>query len=224
VAQENAISFHSQQANSWESGYSSRTFSVRLDILKGLLNNRDLAGQTWLDAGCGTGTLARWLAAHKGCQVLGVDASEPMIANCERGPGTEFRVIRDISNLEIADSTFDGILCSSVLEYTGSPEQALRELRRVLKSGGILLVSVPNASPLARLPQVALYWLTKFTHRRKLTYLDHSKWSYSRRSFARMLRRCAFSPCDHRKFGEVRLSNIKITADGTMLMVLAEAI
>ncbi len=74
-----------------------------------------------------------------------------MIANCNQTQGTEFRGISDISEMDLADGSFDGVLCSSVLEYTRSPEVALRELRRVIRKGGLLVVSVPSSSS-ARLP------------------------------------------------------------------------
>jgi ubiquinone/menaquinone biosynthesis C-methylase UbiE len=219
-----AIGFHSEQATAWEAGYSNPTFAVRFDILATLLHDRNLSGQVWLDAGCGTGTLARWLASRKACRVLGVDASAQMIANCDQTPGTEFRVISDISKMDLTDGAFDGVLCSSVLEYTRSPEAALRELRRVIRKGGLLLVSVPSSSLLARLPTLIVYWLTKPLGRwRQLSFLDHSKVAYSPHSFSRLLRLCRFEPQDFRKFGEVRFGGFKISFDGTMIMFLAVA-
>jgi 2-polyprenyl-3-methyl-5-hydroxy-6-metoxy-1,4-benzoquinol methylase len=223
VPSENAVSFHSKQAGTWEAGYSSRTFSMRMDVLENLLRAHNLTGKYWLDAGCGTGTLARWLAERKGCDVLGVDASAEMIDKCDRAPGTAFRTVRDICDLPIDDSTFDGILCSSVIEYTRSPEEALGELRRVIKRGGLLLISVPNANLLARLPQLALNRASRFLGRELLSYLTYSKWSYSSALFSRLLNGCGFVVCDQRKFGEVRVRNFRINGDGTMIMFLATA-
>lgn len=134
--------------------------SVR--VLDELLAGSELSGQRWLDAGCGTGTLARFLAKHKGCKVLGVDASGEMISRCAVVPNTEFRQILDICETGLPEATFDGILCSSTLEYVIDPPLALREFRRVLKQNGLLLVSVPNAHPIARWPVWAVYWLTNF--------------------------------------------------------------
>ena len=156
-----AVQFHSQIASGWESNYASDVFSVRMKVLDGLLAGRDLSGQKWLDAGCSTGTLARFLASHKGCKVLGVDASEEMISQCAPAPNTEFRQIPDICETGLPDAAFDGVLCSSTLECVPDPLAALRELRRVLQPNGLLLVSVPNAHPIARWSVVAIYWLTK---------------------------------------------------------------
>ncbi len=49
-----AIGFHSEQAAAWEAGYTNPTFAVRFEILATLLGDRNLSGQYWLDAGCGT--------------------------------------------------------------------------------------------------------------------------------------------------------------------------
>src|SRR5437867_3583805 len=170
-----AVQYHSQIAAAWESNYASEVFSVRMRVVEELLAGRDLAGQYWLDAGCGTGTLSRFLAGRsKGCKVLGVDASEEMISRCAPAPNAEFRRIPDICGTGLPDAAFDGVLCSSTLEYVADPPAALRELRRVLRPNGLLLVSVPNAHPIARWPVVAIYWLTKhWGRRRRFEYLDH---------------------------------------------------
>jgi len=219
-----AIGFHSDQATAWEAGYSKPVFSVRFEVLEALLRDRKLSGQFWLDAGCGTGTLARWLASRKNCTVLGVDGSAEMIANCGQAKDTEFRVINDISKMDLADAAFDGVLCSSVLEYTPSPETALRELRRVIKKGGLLAASVPSSSLSARLPTLFIYWLTKPLGRwRQLSFLDHSKFAYSPDTFSQLLRKCGFKTQGFRKFGEVRFRGVRFTWDGTVIMFLAEA-
>lgn len=188
-----AVQYHSQIAARWESNYKSEVFSVRERILGELLTGHNLVGQYWLDAGCGTGTLARFLAACKGCKVLGVDASAEMISSCAAAPNIEFRQIPDICEAGLPDAAFDGVLCSSMLEYVPDPVAALHELRRVLRPNGLLLVSVPNAHPIARWPVLAIYWLTKHLGRKRwFEYLDHSKHSYSKSRFRALLDRCGF--------------------------------
>ena len=97
-----AIGFHSEQATAWEAGYSNPTFAVRFDILATLLHDRNLSGQfgSMLDRHRNACPLACF---SKSCRVLGVDASAQMIANCDQTPGTEFRVISDISKMDLTD-------------------------------------------------------------------------------------------------------------------------
>lgn len=200
-----AIQYHSQIASAWESNYTSEQFSVRMRVIDELLAGRDLTGQAWLDAGCGTGTLARFLAMCKGCKVLGVDASEQMISSCTPAPNTEFRKIPDICQTGLPDAAFDGVLCSSTLEYVPNLLAALRELHRVLRPKGLLLVSVPNAHPIARWPLLAVYWVTKYFGRKRwFEYLDHSKHFYSESRFRDALRSSGFRAEAVRTWGGLR--------------------
>jgi SAM-dependent methyltransferase len=197
-----AVCFYSQSARRWESNYKKQGFSVRKRILLELLAGRPLAGQSWLDAGCGTGTLARFLAEQRGCHVLGVDASAAMIANCVPARNTEFRQIRDICETGLPDGIFDGVLCSSVLEYLPDPGAALIELRRVLKPNALLLVSAPNAHPIARWPIVTAYWVTRHLGPwRQNRFLDHSKHSYTESEFQQLLADCGFRVEAVRSYG-----------------------
>jgi ubiquinone/menaquinone biosynthesis C-methylase UbiE len=215
-----AVHFYSQSAGRWEANYKKKGFSARRDILDELLTAFPLAGQNWLDAGCGTGTLARFLAEHKRCNVLGVDASAAMIANCILAPNTEFQQIRDICETGLPDGTFDGVLCSSVLEYLSEPRAALVELRRVLKPNGLLLISVPNAHPIARWPTVIVYRLTKPLGRwRQNPFLDHSKQSYSESGFRHLLDGCGFRVEAVREFGGP--FGFPVLGHGTLMMFRA---
>jgi 2-polyprenyl-3-methyl-5-hydroxy-6-metoxy-1,4-benzoquinol methylase len=216
-----AVYFYSQSAQRWESNYKKKGFAVRKDILHELLPPRNLAGQNWLDAGCGTGTLTRFLAEAKGCNTLGVDASAEMIANCVPARNTEFRQIRDIRETGLPDGTFDGVLCSSVLEYVSDPCAALVELKRLLKPKGLLLVSVPNAHPIARWPMLTIYWLTKHLGRwRWFQFLDYSKHSYSELRFCHLLNTCGFRVEAVRTFG-VTLGFETLLGHGTLMMFRA---
>ena len=55
-------------------------------------------------------------------------------------------IVSDISAIPEADESFDAIMCIEVLEHLPAPVDALRELSRLLKPGGILLVTAPFCS------------------------------------------------------------------------------
>ncbi len=214
-----AVQYHSRIASAWESNYTSEVFSVRMRVLDELVGS-NLAGQNWLDAGCGTGTLARFLTTHKSCNVLALDASGEMISRCAPAPNTEFRHIPDICETGLPDAQFDGVLCSSLLEYVLDPLAALRELHRVLKQEGLLLVSVPNAHPIARWPVLAVYRLTKYLGKKRwFEYLDHSKHCYSESRFREVLRACGFRTDAVRSYDGVRGS--PILGHGSLFMFRA---
>lgn len=58
----------------------------------------------------------------------------------------------DINHIPVPDSSFDAILCTEVLEHAPEPIEALREMSRILKPGGRLLLTAPLGSGLHQLP------------------------------------------------------------------------
>jgi ubiquinone/menaquinone biosynthesis C-methylase UbiE len=104
------------------------------------------AGQRVLDVGCGTGADARAMAQRvaPGGGVVGVDGSQHVIATArQRAEGCalplEFQV-GDIHNLPFADDSFDASRADRVFMHLDSPRRALREMLRVTRPGGRVLV------------------------------------------------------------------------------------
>jgi ubiquinone/menaquinone biosynthesis C-methylase UbiE len=95
-----------------------------------------------LDAGCGTGALLDRLESRPGAEVYGLDFSGQALAYTrQRGHG--HLVQGDLTRLPFPDGTFDVITALDVVEHIREDERALREVHRVLRPGGVLLVSVP---------------------------------------------------------------------------------
>jgi len=107
------------------------------------------AGAAVLDVACGTG-LVTFSAAHAvGAQgqVLGIDLSGLMVeaaaAHASKNGLQNTRFSRmDAQSLALPDAGFDVVLCALGLMYIPDPEQALREMRRVLRPGGRLALAV----------------------------------------------------------------------------------
>jgi len=167
-----------------------------------LLDKDDLTSQKWLDAGCGTGILTRALAA-RGCKVVGVDASAGMIEVAKSSLSDHdhasvgnpvFKVVETVERLDFEQAIFDGVLCSSVIEYVNDPNEAISQFYRVLKAGGVLLVSVPNKRSLLRNTQKLLHVILKNCFRIDWpAYLAFSRHSYTYESFSRLLRNNGFA-------------------------------
>ena len=104
----------------------------------------DVAGRI-LDAGCGSGPLFAALR-DRGAVVTGFDKSAGMVELARRrlGAGADLRVADLGGPLPFPDGSFDDVVASLVLHYLEDWEPALAELRRVLKPGGRLLVSVEH--------------------------------------------------------------------------------
>ena len=102
----------------------------------------DVAGKRVLDAACGPGLYAAELA-RRGADVIGFDASPRMVEICRDRVGAgDFRVHDLADPLDwLADSSVDLVLCALAIEYVDDRVSALRELGRVLKPGGALVLS-----------------------------------------------------------------------------------
>jgi len=93
-----------------------------------------------LDAACGTGRHARHLAT-RGHRVIGVDASPDMLARARAAaPDVEFRA-GDLTALPFADARFDLVVCALALTHCETLTAPVRELARVVRPGGRLVVS-----------------------------------------------------------------------------------
>ena len=180
-----SVRFHDTLAKSWTTSYSAGGFRRRVLSFRSLLATVVRPGEHWLDAGCGTGVLAVELSSL-GALVTAVDASRAMIGNALGvADGLErqiaYLVVESIEHLGDPDSTFDGVVCSSVIEYVDHPENALRELYRVTKPGGRIVVSLPNRWAPVRVAQKLARVIGEMVGRNYFEYLTVSRHHYSKR-------------------------------------------
>lgn len=103
----------------------------------------ELSGQDALDLGCGDGRYAVALA-RRGGRVVGVDRSLPALRGASRSvAGSVARptlAAGDALRLPFADASFDLVVAVTVLCFVTSPELVLREVERVLRPGGRLVL------------------------------------------------------------------------------------
>jgi ubiquinone/menaquinone biosynthesis C-methylase UbiE len=99
-------------------------------------------GLDLLDVGCGPGTITVDLAARVAPgRVVGIDASDDVIAQARQleADGVAFST-GDVYALDFPDESFDVVHAHQVLQHLAEPVAALREMRRVLRPGGVLAV------------------------------------------------------------------------------------
>ena len=107
-------------------------------------------GATVLDAGCGAGddvlTMAQLLKGHG--RIIGLDSSTTMLAAAQaRAAGTDLPVafqLGDVYALELAEDTFDGCRADRLFHHLCEPDRALRELIRVTRPGGRIVLFDPD--------------------------------------------------------------------------------
>jgi ubiquinone/menaquinone biosynthesis C-methylase UbiE len=97
-----------------------------------------------LEVGCGAGhLLARVPAGRR----FGVDLAHVLLQRARGRLGADAALAQgDAIELPFPSNTFERVYCSEVLEHLPDPAAALDEIRRILKSGGVAVLSVPNES------------------------------------------------------------------------------
>ena len=143
-----------------------------------------------------------------------------------KAPTTRF-IAADVCNLPLNDNQFDVVLASSLLEYVDPLECALAEIRRVMRTDGLLICSVPNPrSYYRRMEGVASRWTGRPSYRR------HVNEDIYRRDVAAMLKTAGFSPVKAQEsglppfFGGGRLAAIaeRHPLLATMIIYVARAV
>jgi len=180
-------------SETWRAAYSSREpfgqqLNRRRDAVVAAVEQRLQSKRVRiLDAGCGTGEVTKLLRAA-GHEVMALDVSQDMLleARRQRTPdsGTAGRsayVRGSVATLPIQSRSFDVVVCVGVMghlmrrrsgaEVLDTAVLAIRELARVLRPGGFLVVTAPN--------MLRMHWLLDpvqlrraLRHRRSVTDLD----------------------------------------------------
>ncbi|MCC6138415.1 MAG: methyltransferase domain-containing protein [Bdellovibrionaceae bacterium] len=91
-----------------------------------------------LDVGAGVGDFIRLMQKKTNCKLYGVDLMHSQV------PGVEWYVQDLNRNLQFQNEKFHAITCLEVLEHVENPRKLVREIFRVLKPGGHLVLSTPN--------------------------------------------------------------------------------
>lgn len=155
------------EVDRWESIYSQQDFSgfsyrLRMNQALSWLDGSDLSrSSAVLDAGCGAGVVACEMAKRE-CRVFGMDYSYGMVEKANRVCNKERKLNvkflgGDIEKLPFKDASFDMVICLGVITYLKSEEKALRELSRILKPDGNLIISSLNKAHLVRYLDVLLF-------------------------------------------------------------------
>lgn len=158
---------------------------LRKDKIKKFISENDVV----LEYGVGTG----WNISELKCKrKIGHDISEHLVTILEKN-NIEF--VKDIS--VIPDESIDVVICHHVLEHTGNPPDVLREIRRILRNEGKLLLFVP-------------YEKGKKYHRYDPQEPNHHLYSWNVQTLGNLLEQADFTVINGfiRPFGYDRFSGV----------------
>jgi len=115
-----------------------------------------LDGKSALDVGCGAGLLAEPLA-RLGAKVTGMDASPEVIA-VARGHAATMGLAIDyrVGDVQAMEGQFDLVTAMEVIEHVADPAAFLKALAKRLASGGLLVMSTPNATGWSKLLMITV--------------------------------------------------------------------
>ena len=141
----------------WDTGYAKQKLPIKIDydniheywhthqILKRFIKR----GSSVLECGCSP---ARWLAyfaMEYDCEIWGIDNSivglDTSKKNLQMQGIEEFELIKgDVNHLPFYNATFDVVFSDGLLEHFREPKKIVKEMARVLKQGGLLIIKIPN--------------------------------------------------------------------------------
>tara|TARA_B100001989_G_C24546733_1_gene471333 strand:- start:331 stop:1059 length:729 start_codon:yes stop_codon:yes gene_type:complete len=116
---------------------------INLDLLKNYAKNVDF---TLVDAGCGSGAnLMDIILNYPKAKIIGIDNYKPDLENAKKRFLDKIDFLYcDCLDMKIESESVDIVLSNQVIEHIVRYEKYLSEIKRILKSNGLLILSTPN--------------------------------------------------------------------------------
>lgn len=135
---EKSIKHFNSTAGEYDSSFDGKFVKVMYEPLLEELK-KNVEGKL-LDVGCGTGNILCKLVNEKR-ELFGIDLSENMVRECRKRMESHAEIkVADAEHMPYEDNFFDTLICNASFHHYPHPEEVLREMKRVLKSGGRLLI------------------------------------------------------------------------------------
>ena len=129
------------------------------DHLRFILPSFNFGGKTvYLEIGCGPSHIGDYLQSERGCKFIGLDFNYKALVVLKtyfdkKGYKDYLLIHADVKDIPLKDESVDFIYGGGVIEHVKDTSGVLRELSRVLKTGGVSFNTVPAFN---------LFWLTRF--------------------------------------------------------------
>jgi len=123
-------------------------------------------GDIVLDLGCGEGFLISILPDLK--KIVGVDISNIALERAKKILKNRKNIELkwdDAQNLNLANESFDKVICSETLEHLPEPRKAIKEIHRILKKNGLAIISVPDERRIQFIIKLAkIFFIDRLLH------------------------------------------------------------
>jgi len=108
-----------------------------------IISNFDLVGKKILDIGCGSGALLKLVSLHDPAQLIGIDVAEYPLAYGRSRYGLDLRHT-SLEEVGFPSESFDIVFMIDLIEHVEHLLLFLREVTRILRSGGYIFLMTPN--------------------------------------------------------------------------------
>ena len=129
-------------------------------------------GKNILDVACGTG---RFFSVYGKRKIYGVDISSDMLNQCRKTNKKAILKVCDATKIPYPDNKFDVVITSQFIEHIPQYKQVIKEMVRVTKSGGSVIIDFPNKISLTYLPTKMRIVMGKLRHLNLFTKSDIKK-------------------------------------------------
>lgn len=142
---EKSKSSYDKLASSYDSTYYGGKHARKLyDLVIKAMNRFEYTSV--LDVGCGTGNLLSEILKRKKVGIAGIDISEKMLEIAKKRLGEETDLRNgDSEHLPWKNNSFDMVICTDSFHHYPDPKAVLNEIRRVLNTGGKVIIADPWA-------------------------------------------------------------------------------
>lgn len=134
--------FYNSIASDFDSFVNMYDTKKRVEVVFNELLTENINKKTLLDAGSGTGWFSQE-AFKRGADVMALDIGPSLLKQVKKKCKVK-TTVGSVLNIPFNDKVFDIVISSEVIEHTGDPLGAISEFGRVVKSGGILVLTTPN--------------------------------------------------------------------------------
>ena len=110
-----------------------------------------------LDVGCGGGGFSRQVADRvETDNISGIDIVEKSVVNARKSNAINASVADCENPFPLADSSFDIVVSNQVIEHLGNTDNFIKEIYRILRPGGVCIISTPNLASLHSIASLVL--------------------------------------------------------------------